>query len=36
MKFDRDILEMDIDLTRKILADIDEVSPPPGGTGPRG
>ncbi|MFE7934946.1 hypothetical protein ACFU6S_40745 [Streptomyces sp. NPDC057456] len=34
-KFDRDILEMDIDLTRKILADIDEVSPPPGRSGPQ-
>ncbi|MFI5967095.1 hypothetical protein ACIA8J_33685 [Streptomyces asoensis] len=29
-KFDRDILEMDIDLSRKILADIDTVSLPPG------
>ncbi|MEU9310146.1 hypothetical protein [Streptomyces sp. NPDC048256] len=34
-KFDRDILEIELRLTRQILADIDEVSPPPGGTGPR-
>ncbi|MFE1921420.1 hypothetical protein ACFW91_02460 [Streptomyces asoensis] len=35
-KFDRDILEMDIDLGRKILADIDTVSPPLGESGSRG
>ncbi|MEU5280354.1 hypothetical protein AB0G87_28530 [Streptomyces asoensis] len=34
-KFDRDILEMDIDLSRAILADIDTVSPPPGRSGPQ-
>ncbi|WP_314221823.1 hypothetical protein [Streptomyces zaehneri] len=34
-KFRRDILDIELRLTRQILADIDEVSPPPGGTGPR-
>ncbi|MFJ1808705.1 MULTISPECIES: hypothetical protein [unclassified Streptomyces] len=33
-KFDRDILEMDIDLTRKVIADIDAVSSPPGDRAP--
>ncbi|MER5199529.1 hypothetical protein ACWD3J_34120 [Streptomyces sp. NPDC002755] len=34
-KFRRDILEIELRLTRQILADIDTVSPPPGATGPR-
>ncbi|MDR6976412.1 hypothetical protein J2X68_003103 [Streptomyces sp. 3330] len=34
-KFDRDMLQIELRLTRQILADIDEVSPPPGETGPR-
>ncbi|MGW0363538.1 hypothetical protein [Streptomyces sp. NPDC002990] len=34
-KFHRRIIEMDIRLTRQILANIDEVSSPPHGTGPK-
>ncbi|MFH9550676.1 hypothetical protein [Streptomyces sp. NPDC017435] len=34
-KFRRDILEIELRLTRQIVADIDAVSPPSGGTGPR-
>ncbi|MGW7365291.1 hypothetical protein ACWGI8_18070 [Streptomyces sp. NPDC054841] len=34
-KFRRDILEIEIRLTRKVLADIDEVSTPPSGTDPK-
>ncbi|MGW0363539.1 hypothetical protein [Streptomyces sp. NPDC002990] len=33
-KFDRDILEIELRLTRKVLTDIDRVSTPPPGTNP--